>query len=277
MIVAGIPIALRELHHVVRGWLSLALLPRNPAAAAARLNFLYFSYQPDFPYLLLSLQTLRGTVPAHLVGHIFLAEDQKAPFDADQIARLREAHPGLHVLPIRDFEWGSPKSTHAELQLFKQICEELPDPLDLLVKVDSDVLFLPNADKWERLLYSKAPAIGDGHYLGFRYAQGGLYMIRRQVIQAVFDQTSVADVEVVARHIDSVGEDMAISHMLAKAGQPFFFTRMMLFPEEYRNLRNLNHLAKSEFLALHCHKDKHSMHHLIERFTLLSMKTHSAT
>ena len=272
MIVAGIPIALREFHHLLRGWLSFAFLRRNPAAAQARLNFLYFSYRPDFSHLLLSLQTLKATVPVDLVGQVFLAEDQKAPFETAQIAHLSEVHRGLRILPIRDFEWGSPRSTHAELQLFKQICSELPDPLDLLVKVDSDVIFLPNAEKWERLLRSTAPAIGDGHYLGFRYAQGGLYMIRRQVIQSVFASTSVADVEVVARRIDSVGEDMAISYMLKEEGAPFFFTRLMLFPEEYRRLNTLGYLARTEFLALHCHKDKQNMPNLVDRFYLPVMK-----
>lgn len=268
MIVAGLPVAARELHHLAWGWFRYALLRRDPNAAFARYHFLYFSYAPDFAYLHLSLRTLRAAVPTELVGGIVLVEDQKGPFDAAQIAQLKAVWPSLQVLPIRDFEWGSPRSTHAELQLFKQVCAQMPDPRDLLVKVDSDVLFMPNS-KWECLLRSTASAIGDGHYLQHRFAQGGLYMIRREVIQAVFATTTVSDVEAVARKIDSVGEDMAISHMLYDADQPFFFTRMMLFPDEYGPLDTLSVPTRHEFMALHCHKDKKNMVSLISRFRLL--------
>ena len=98
-------------------------------------------------------------------------------------------------------------------------------------------------------------------------------MIRRVVTQTLFAHTTVADVESVVSEIDSVGEDRAISEMLSKSGVPFFFTRMMLFPEEYRNLQRLGHCAKNEFLALHCHKDKNSMAHLIDRLRIPLMKT----
>lgn len=268
MNIAGLPVAAREIHHLIWGWLRYALLRRDPNAETARYHFLYFSYAPDFAYLHLSLRTLRAAVPAELVGGVVLAEDQKGPFDAAQIAQLKAVWPSLHIQPIRDFEWGSPRSTHAQLQLFKQVCAQMPDPRDLLVKVDSDVLFMPNP-KWERLLRSAVSAIGDGHYLQHRYAQGGLYMIRREIIQAIFAATTVSDVEAVARKIDSVGEDMAISRMLCDAGKPFFFTRMMLFPDEYGPLGTLSAPTRHEFMALHCHKDKQNMVSLISRFRLL--------
>jgi hypothetical protein len=269
LIVAGLPLSLRELHHLTWWWLRFMTLGRDPNAAKARYHFLYFSYAPDFDYLALSMRTLRAAVPADLLGPIFLAEDQKAPFEAAQIDALRGILPSLQVLPVHDFEWGSPRSTHAELQIFKSICKQMGDPLDMLVKVDSDVLFLANA-KWRRILRSQAGAVGDGHYLQHRYAQGGLYMMRRRLIEQVFADTSIADIERVAEEIDSVGEDMAISRMLADSGQAFFFTRMMLFPDEYQPLSRIRGAARQEFIALHCHKDKKSMPELATRFSLLN-------
>lgn len=268
MIIAGYPIATRELHHLAQGWLKLSLLNADRHARHARFNFLYFSYEPDFACLMLSMRSLRESIPSACLGQVVLAEDQKAPFRSAQIDQLKALVPQLHVMPVFDFEWGSPKSTHAELQIFKTICNGLPDPADLLVKVDSDVLFLRNA-KWLQLLRSSAPAIGDGHYLRYRYAQGGLYMIRRQVVQDLLGPVSLAEVEAVAQAIQSVGEDMAISRLLADKGKPFFFTRMMLFPDEYGPLSRLNALVRREFLALHCHKDKRNMPALAQRFGLL--------
>jgi hypothetical protein len=272
LIISGVPVALRELHHLVRGWTRAFLLASDARAARARLHFLYFSYAPDCECIALSLRTLAQAVPNDLVGGVILAEDQKAPFTPVQIAALRRLAPSLKVVPVRDFEWGSPRSTHAELQVFRQACEDLPDPWDLLVKVDSDVLFVGN-EKWRKLLRSGAPAIGDGHYLRHRFAQGGLYMIRRHIVQDVLAKVSLADVEAVARAIDSVGEDMAISRLLADRGRPFFFTRMMLFPDEYGPLQRLNALVRREFLALHCHKDKRNMAILAQRFGLLAQSS----
>jgi hypothetical protein len=268
MIVCGVPIAAREIHHLLRGWLKMAQLRTDPDATGARLNFLYFSYAPDSPYLELSLRTLTGAIPAELLGRVIVAEDQKAPFNPEQLGRLHSVFADLDIRPIHDFQWGSPRSTHAELQLFKQIAAELAHPKDLLVKVDSDVLMLPN-DKWRRVLYSNAPAIGDGHYLRFEYAQGGLYMIRKACIEGTLAPVTLRTVEDVAQAIDSVGEDMAISELLRRADQPFFLTRMMLFPEEYRPLSALNPLVRQEFMALHCHKDKTNMEYLCTKFGLL--------
>lgn len=246
----------------------LRLLRPASSANRARLNFLYFSYAPDFECLHLSMRTLKAGVPCEILGRVVLAEDQKAPFSEQQRQALAALMPDLHVLPVRDFEWGSPKSTHAELQIFTQICAALPDADDLLVKVDSDVLFIRN-DKWLRLLRSEAPAIGDGHYLQHRFAQGGLYMIRRRIVESILSKVRLDEVEQVARAIDSVGEDMAISQLLADHGHPFFFTRMMLFPDEYGPLRQLNDWVRREFLALHCHKDKSNMPALARRFSLV--------
>lgn len=268
MIVAGFPVSLRELHHLTWWWLRFLLLGTDKRASAARFNFLYFSYSPDFDCLVLSLRTLRNAILDELLGQVFLAEDQKAPFSPSQLTTLRSIVPQLRVIPVRDFEWGSPSSTHAELQIFKMACEHLTDACDLLVKVDSDVLFLRN-EKWARILRSGAEAVGDGHFLQHRYAQGGLYMMRRHLVQHVFADTTVTDLEVIAREIDSVGEDMAISQLLADSGKPFFFTRMMLFPDEYGPLPSLRSAVRREFLALHCHKDKARMPALIARFDLM--------
>lgn len=258
MIIAGLPVAASEIHHLARNWVRMALLREDPLAVAARFGFLYFSYAPDFDYLSLSLQSLAKAVHPSWIRSVTIAEDQKAPFSEEQREQLARYMPALHWMPVHDFEWGSPRSTHAELQVFERVCRNMPDDHDLLVKVDSDVLFLSNR-KWELLLRSRALAIGDGHYLQHRFAQGGLYMIRRHVVRHVLSKVSLAEIEAVAKKIDSVGEDMAISQLLRDAGSPFFMSRMMLFPEEYRPLRRLNRLVRSEFLALHFHKDKSNM------------------
>ena len=91
-------------------------------------------------------------------------------------------------------------------------------------------------------------------------------MMRRYLIEDAFPEINVEDIEQIASTIGSVGEDMAISHVLEQRGTPFFFSRMMLFPSEYQRIRSFDGLVAREFVALHCHKDKGSMPMLIKKF-----------
>lgn len=267
MIVCDVPIGIKGLHHLMAGWLKFRLLKRATLAAQAKLNFVYFSYQPDFDYILLSLRSLVQAVPAQYIGKIFLVVDQKAPFDEAQIDSFKQLCPSLVVMPIYNFEWGSAQSTLEELNLFKDVCQQLDNDWDYVLKVDSDVLF-HNGAKLVQILHSDTHAVGDGHYLNYEYAQGGLYMIRKHLIMQAFANTSLSDVEGVVEEIDSVGEDMGISHMLKQHGSPFFLTRLMLFPDEYNAITTLNTWVKNEFVAFHCHKDKQNMANLVKKFAL---------
>jgi len=202
-----------------------------------------------------------------MVGKVFLIEDQKAPFSKEQLQSLKTLCPTLHVLPIYNFAWGSALSTYEELQMFLKVSDLMDNEWDLLLKIDSDVLIF-NAKKLEIICQSTIEAIGDGHFLQFKYAQGGLYMLRKHLIQKMFKTTTVEQIDAINKLTGSVGEDKAISHLLNKQDKSFFFTRLMLFPDEYNNIEHLNNVQK-EFVALHCHKDKEQMQNLSDKFGIL--------
>ena len=267
MVIKGYPVDIR---HIFRQlwWQYRFIREVKATPEGAKLTLLYFSYQPDFPYLALSIKTLMQSAPRERVRQIVVAEDQKAPFSACDISKLKDLTSPieLNIYPIYNFSWGSPDSTHAEIKLFEQVAGRLENPADMIVKCDSDVLFLPNCAKWEQLLDAPQDAFGDSHFLKYRYAQGGLYFLRKRLIDAIFPGTSIQDVRRIATEINSVGEDMAITEICKRNGRAMFFTRTMLFPSEYRQLKMLNYYCKKEFMALHCHKDKDNMNNIADRF-----------
>lgn len=269
MIVGGVPLSVRDLHRIVAGWWAFRKHVRPIATEQnTTLNFLYFSYQPDFDILRLSLQTLLKVSAGKRLGKVFVVVDQKAPFSAAEEAALLSIYPKIAFMPVHNFSWGSAESTYAELRIFTQACKLLPNKQDMLIKVDSDIL-MSGWSKLVAILDSTLQAVGDGHFLQYRYAQGGFYMMRRRLIEDVLASKSQDDVEQVVKATGSVGEDVAISWLLKDAGEPFFFTRLMLFPDEYNRLERLNVWVSNEFIALHCHKDKHNMPALIDKFNLL--------
>ena len=267
MIISGYPIDLRNIHRQI-WWNYRYLREVKPVQSSAKLTLLYFSYSPDFPYLSLSIKTLLQSAPQKRINKLVIAEDQKAPFSAEERAKLSEisAPIQLEIYPIYDFAWGSPESTYSELQLFQKVANSLSNPADLVVKCDSDVLFIPSCNKWEHLLDAPQDAFGDGHFLDYKFAQGGLYFLRKRLIESVFPKITLQDVKKIATDINSVGEDMAITEICRRHGRSIFFTRTMLFPTEYGKLKTLSQSCKREFMALHCHKDKQNMPLLKAKF-----------
>lgn len=269
MIINNSPYSARYIFSILMSWFRyfFTVSIRKKINHGGKLNFLYFSYQPDYIYLTLSIKSIIEHVDPKSLGIVFLIEDQKAPFSAQQKIELQTLCPSIKILPIHNFCWGSAQSTYEELQIFLKVSDLLENDWDLLVKTDSDVIVF-EGHKFQEICSSNLKAIGDGHFLQFKYAQGGLYMLRKQLIKRAFSNTSVEDIEYINKQTNSVGEDKAISYLLKKQGVPFFLTRLMLFPDEYNNIKHLN-TVKKEFVALHCHKDKEQMQNLANRFNIL--------
>jgi len=237
-------------------------------AELSKFRFVYFSYQPDFQYLKLSIQTLIHNVPPNILDGVVIAVDQKSPFNTSQESELIDIYTKLSFIPIHNFSWGSAISTYEELKIFSTISHSLINPYDYLVKVDSDVLFLPSST-WLRVAKWFQPAIGDGHFTQYRYAQGGLYMLTRSVISDVLSQATIEQIDNINHKTDSVGEDSSISEYLRLNSHPFYFIRLMLFPDEYKHIQRINRRTNSEFVAMHFHKDKSNMNEYAIKFNLI--------
>lgn len=257
MHIFGTPIPLRYINKTLSDWFRYALLKEDKAFSDAKFNFVYFSYQPDFEYLYISLSSLIENISEDYIGHVHLFEDQKAKFNEHELSKLYQLCPKLTIHPVSNFSWASPESTLAEIECFLKVSENANDS-DMIVKVDSDILFLPS-NKLVRLLKSGLHAVGDGHSEQYRFAQGGLYMLRSALVKSVLSKVELADILKISKLNRSVGEDKCISRVLKMNNKAFFLTRLMLFPTEYRKLNKLSAFNRWDFCAAHFVKDKESM------------------
>ncbi len=267
MHILGVPFRIKYLPQTVFDWWRNAILMMRADRTNVRYSFVYFSYQPDFDYLYLSMLSLKNNVSSQLIDSVYLFVDQKAPFSEDQILQLQELFPQLRVRKIFGFSWASTETTLAEMNAFGEVASEIGGQ-HFLVKVDSDILF--TSDKKLNLLRrSNFDAVADAHHLDYQYGQGGLYLIRAAVIAVMKTVINRDEVERCEQLCQSVGEDKVVSTLLREHASGFVFTRLMLYPDEYRTLSRLHRFLRWDFCALHHVNDKHSMPVVASRLKLL--------
>jgi len=268
MIIKNFPIDTRHLLQMLMCSLKFYFRTRKIKAGSGMINFLYFSYAPDFEFLCLSINSLTKNIDPELLGRIFVAEDQKAPFSSNQIAQLATLYSNIEVLPIHDFSWGSAASTFEEGQLFLKVCCKIPSERDMIAKIDSDVLIFDDT-KLKRICYSSVHAAGDPHFLQYKFSQGGLYLLRKSFVEDIIPKITLEDIERANQANDSVGEDKAFSYLFNRFKRPFIFTRLMLFPDEYKGITKITRWVRKDFCALHFHKDKDKMGHYGSKLEIL--------
>lgn len=257
MIVLNTPIQPKFAHLALGSWLRDIFRKKN-IFPDAKFNVVYFSYRPDFEYLVYSIKSLLKNTDENDIRNIFIYIDQKDIFTKEQEATLSLLSKKISFRAIYNFEWGSPKSTLSELECYLTLSKEIAEPNDFLIKVDSDIIFI-KSNKLGKLLKSNLHAVGDSHFLGYKFIQGGMYMIRLGEIIKQFSSVTLNDIEKIAKDIRSVGEDKVISTIFKRNGTEFNISRLMLFPDEYKRIKKRTLLTRWEFCAMHFHHDKENM------------------
>jgi len=257
MLINNVPIKVSHMHIIVFDWLKNLLMLPSLKHKGAKFNFVYFSYQPDFQYLYLSIKSLVDTQDQNFLRNIYVFVDQKAPFSESELNDLQLLSNAITFLPVYNFSWASTATTMAEICSFKQVMEHAENN-DLIVKVDSDIVFFKNS-KLTRLLTSKHLVIGDGHHLDYKYAQGGLYMFRKYIGEKVLGDIDEKTIIACEQQCDNKGEDKVLSTLFSNNNFPFYLTRLMIFPDEYSLIKKLNKLLRWEFCCGHFVKDKDNM------------------
>ena len=265
MILFQVPIHAKHTLKIIKNWCwDLAHLKKSKKnSAPAKFSFVYFAYQPDFEYMLLSLKSLVKNVD-HLAD-IFLFIDQKAPFSQSEEQAFIAVYPNIKLRPVYNFSWASIETTMAEINSFLEVSKQSNDE-DYLVKVDSDILFLAGS-KFERIAYSGIDTFGDTRHINYQYYQGGLYGIKHKLVKEAFGTASASDFEAIAKDWHgNLGEDLAVSERLRRKGISLNNTRLMLFPSEYPKIKRANKFLRWEFAALHFIKDKENMEYYFNNF-----------
>jgi hypothetical protein len=210
----------------VRGRLIRVSLPSQKGIPAA--YPVYFTCAADFEYLRLSIRSLTAHAGGH-VGRIHVYQDRSHPLTAAQKSAVTcdTALPIVWRTTRAPMSWGGVTLLHNELRAFVDLSREL-GPEDVIVKVDSDVLFTAG---WlfPTMLASGADLAGQpvasmSTHTSRRVpdVQGGCYFLRVGALPRLRSVSLVAAAREVARTsrygLWRVPEDRTISQWAHDAG-----------------------------------------------------------
>lgn len=263
MILFNVPIGVRAIPKLVKQWFAdIALL--NKRDEPRYFNFVYFSYEPDFDYLLLSIKSLVRHF--EYIRTITIFVDQKAPFSVKQEEVLSNLSSEISFKTINNFSWASTESTKAEFDAFLSVTELAPAE-DYIAKVDSDILFF-ESKKLKRIAFSNLPAVGDGHWDGWQFFQGGFYIAKVSALRSALIDLDIDKLNRMIRvSLDGISaEDRCVTQALREHNVPLHFTQLMLFPSEYQRIKRINRFVRWDYCAMHFVKDKERMQEYFSRF-----------
>ena len=255
MIIFGCPVGFNHIFRIA--WdQCLRLVHGFRSKHSGRIHLIYFSYTNDIAMLKMSLVSLMK-LDEGILGHVNLVVDSKGPFSRAQEKELEEIVPSIKFHHIGRIDWAS-----IDTLVAKTVSAE-----DYIAKVDSDILFY-SSDKLKEILCSNALFVGDGHYSNYKYAQGGLYLMRRSLAMQISCTKQLELFEAI-NECGSISEDRVISALVKKRTNKIWLTRLMLFPDEYSKANLSGYWVKKEFCSLHFVQHKKDMPEYAKRLSCL--------
>lgn len=261
-----IPIRLRQFPTFVRQIVEREQVLRCPARNTVKFHLCYFSCCSHFRFLYCSLHSLKQALAA-VKYDVQIFADRDDPLTDAQIACLQSLLPGLRITPWpRGLGWGAEQIASIWTAYGRMAAESADD--DFIVCVDSDVFFF-NDRIFQAAARSGADLIGDGHYVNFRYPQGGCYFVRVSAVRRVGELLIQKSMEQIAGEADVVAEDVMANHLVRSAGLRVWLTWYMMFPDELRIAKRLSSWQQWKFSCLHfVGKDKVPMLQAYENHVL---------
>ena len=243
-----VPTRLSQLPRFLQQAAQRTAIVRRKVTRRPTFRLCYFSCQSYFRYLYCSLHSLT-LVARDIRFEVIVFSDIDQPLSAEQIAALGELIPGIRVIPWpKSMGWGATQIGWI-WKAYALAAEGAADD-DVIARVDSDVYFF-NDRIFRAVERSSADLIGDGHFVGFKYCQGGCYFFRTKAIREIvtfLSQRSLPD------ELDAAGinvEDIAADHFAKAIGQRIWMTWFMMFPDELHNAGGLNRWQRWKFSCLH--------------------------
>lgn len=243
-----IPIRIKQLPQFVRQTFERSLVLRRPVLTEPTFHLCFFSCQSYFKYLYCSLHSLtRHAQAIHFKVLVF--SDEEMPLSAPQIDAIRALIPEARVIPWpKSMGWGATQ-IGSIWRAYGLAAESAPDH-DIIARVDSDVFFF-NDRIFRAVARSDADLIGDGHYVNFRYTQGGCYFFRASAVRKINAMFAAEPIDQVLNEIDIVVEDIAAHHFAKRLGLEIWLTWFMMFPDELRNAGGLTAWQRWKFSCAH--------------------------
>lgn len=243
-----LPIRIKHLPQFIRQMVNRRRVLSLPDSGDRTFHLCFFSCQSYFRYLYCSLHSL-GLHVNEIKIKVLIFSDEEMPLSSAQIEALRILMPEIRVIPWpKSMGWGA-KQISSIWKAYQLAAEGVADN-DIIARVDSDIFFF-NDRVFQLVARSDADLIGDGHYVNFRFCQGGCYFFRASAIRKITAMLEQESLEQIVTEIDPVVEDVAASHFAKRLGLKILMTWIMMFPDELRNAGGLTPWQRWKFSCAH--------------------------
>ena len=180
---------------------------------------------------------------------IYVFSDTDQPFDESQTIKIRTLFPGAEVLPWpKSMGWGTEQISNI-WNAYKFVSDQASE-YDVIARIDSDVFFFN-----DRILHmvsaTDADLIGDGHFIGFRYVQGGCYFFRVSAVREICEEIRLNGMDSLLEAGKINVEDAAAYYFSRRLNQKIWMTWFMMFPDELDRNNRVSWWANYKFSCLH--------------------------
>ena len=243
-----IPIRIRQFPAFVQSAIQRARVLQKPDPGGRVFHLCFFSCESYFRYLYCSLHSLTQNASAHTVK-VLVFNDTDQPLTDPQIAAIQALIPGTRVIPWpKSMGWGAEQIGWI-WRAYGLAAEGAKDD-DIIARVDSDVFFF-NDTIFKTVARSDADLVGDGHYVGLKYSQGGCYFFKASAVRKVNAMIASEGMERILGEIGIQVEDIAATHFARRLNLKVWLTWFMMFPDELKNAGGLTPWSRWKFSCLH--------------------------
>lgn len=252
-----LPVRVRQFPPFVRQTLQRTRVLRRSPPRMPTFHLCYFSCESYYRYLYCSLHSLKATLRG-VPYRVLVFSDTDMPLTETQIAALQQLMHGLKVIPWpKSMGWGAQQINNI-WQAYALAAQDAADD-DIVARIDSDVFFF-NDRIFQAAARSEADFVGDGHFVDFRFCQGGCYFLRGRAVRAVLSLLQRETMDQLAKQVHVVVEDVMAHHLVQRAGLRTWMTWFMMFPDELRLAGGLTAWQRWKFSCVHfVMKDKVKM------------------
>ena len=243
-----LPVRVRHFPRFVRQMFERSRVLQRPLSTPPTFHLCFFSCQSYFKYLYCSLHSITQHV-RETPYRFLIFSDEDMPLTAAQIDAIHALVPDAKVLPWpKSMGWGATQIGWI-WKAYALAANGAADS-DIIARVDSDVFFF-NDRIFRAVARSEADFVGDGHYINFRYIQGGCYFFRAAAVRKIVALIEAHPIDDLLRDIDPVVEDIAATYFAKRLGMKIWLTWFMMFPDELRNAGGLTDWQRMKFSCAH--------------------------
>lgn len=239
---------MRQLPSFLKATLKRRKILLKPVVADKKFYLCFFSCHSYFRYLYCSLHSL--TQHAKSVSYkILIFNDEDQPLSSVQIKVIEELIPGTRIIAWpKSMGWGA-KQIESIWAAYGLAAKDANEG-DIIARVDSDVFFF-NDTIFKAVSRSEADLVGDGHFVDFKYCQGGCYFFKVDAVRKINMMIASEGIDHVLKGVDVVVEDVAAHHFAKKLELKIWLTWFMMFPDELKNAGSLTPWYRWKFSCLH--------------------------